>query len=100
MYVDATIHRSRLCAAFSAEAAGEARGVPDRLPPLILTSAVVSLLIDSLDQPETRGLVNTRFSADLRGLQARLEVELAAVASRKHMRLADRRAVPSMATDD
>jgi hypothetical protein len=52
--------------------------VSDPNHPLILTSALLSLLLDSLEQPELKDLVDERFSADLRDLQARLEVQLAA----------------------
>ena len=57
--------------------------MPDHLSPLILTSALVDLLIESLGQPETAGLAGAGLDADLRALRARLEVELEAQSSRR-----------------
>jgi len=74
--------------------------VPDHMSPLILTSALVDLLIESLEQPETAGLANARLHTDLRALRARLEVELEARSGRKRLHMADPPLGPSVATED
>jgi hypothetical protein len=57
--------------------------MPDHMSPLILTTALVDLLIESLEQPETAGLAGECLDADLRALRARLEAELAVQSSRR-----------------
>jgi hypothetical protein len=70
------------------------------MSPLILTSALVDLLIESLEQPETADLVSARLTTDLRELRARLEVELEASASRKLLHMADPPPDSSVAAED
>jgi len=70
------------------------------MSPLILTSALVDLLIESLEQPETAGLVNPRLQTDLRALRARLEVELEARSGRNRLHMADPPRGPSVAAED
>jgi hypothetical protein len=62
--------------------------MPDPLPPLIVASALTTLLLETLEQPELGQLVGDELTADLRELAGRLEMELRA-ASRSHLRLAE-----------
>jgi hypothetical protein len=62
--------------------------MPDPLPPLIVASALTTLLLETLEQPEVGRLAGEELAADLRDLAGRLEAELRA-SSRSHLRLAD-----------
>jgi hypothetical protein len=50
--------------------------MPDQVPPLIHTAALLALLSKALDDQEVRHLADDRFRSDLRGLQARVKAEL------------------------
>lgn len=62
----------------------------DQVPPRVLVAALVTLLSDALDHEETLHLAHERFRADLRGLRARVENELASLAGSRRLRLPNR----------
>lgn len=72
--------------------------MPEPISPYVLTSALLSLLSNALEQDEMHHLASDRFRADLRGLQARVAGELDQRTGRTRLRLA---VDPSeLATDD
>ena len=61
----------------------------DEISSCVLLAALLSVLNDALESDEVKHLVNERFKADVRGLQARVEAELDAHSTRRPLHLAE-----------
>lgn len=64
-------------------------GTSDRMGPRIRVAALVTMLAGALEEEETRHLTSARFKADLRGLRARVELELDGFSERPGLHLAE-----------